>query len=191
MPGVRVRKVSTLQRARRDVPSRDQGIPEVESFEAFYRREYTRMVAIARALLRNGSAAEDLAQESFVAAHRHWDRIGAYDDPGAWVRRVLINRATSLQRRLGAEWRAVNRLGARTDDTTVPDLTPQSTEVWDEVRMLPRRQAQATVLHYVDQLSVEEIGEVLGCSSGAVKSHLHRARSRLSERLQEWDEEAR
>jgi RNA polymerase sigma factor (sigma-70 family) len=104
---------------------------------------------------------------------------------------VLINRATSFQRRLGAEWRAVNRLGARADETTVPDLTPQTTEVWEEVRRLPRRQAQATVLHYVDQLSVEEIGAVMGCSSGAVKSHLHRARNRLGERLQDWDEEAR
>lgn len=172
------------------MPSRDQGTPEHEPFEVFYRREYTRMVALARALLRDGSAAEDLAQESFVTAHRHWGRIAGYDDPGAWVRRVLINRATSFQRRLGAEWRAVNRLGGRADESTVPELSPQATEVWDEVRRLPRRQAQATVLHYVDQLSVEEIGEVMGCSSGAVKSHLHRARSRLSERLQAWDEEA-
>jgi RNA polymerase sigma factor (sigma-70 family) len=62
--------------------------------------------------------------------------------------------------------------------------------VWDEVGRLPRRQAQAIVLHYVEQLSVEEIGEVMGCSPGAVKSHLHRARARLNERLQEWDEEA-
>lgn len=171
------------------MPSRDQGTPEVEPFEVFYRREYTRMVAVARALLRSGTAAEDLAQESFVAAHRHWGRIGGYDDPGAWVRRVLINRATSFQRRLGAEWRAFNRLGQRADERTVPELTPQATEVWEEVRRLPRRQAQATVLHYVDQLSIEEIGEVMGCSSGAVKSHLHRARNRLSERLQAWDEE--
>jgi RNA polymerase sigma-70 factor (ECF subfamily) len=148
------------------------------------------MVAMARALVRDGSAAEDLAQESFVSAHRHWARVGAYDDPGAWVRRVLINRATSFQRRLGAEWRAVNRLGGRADERTVPELSPQATEVWDEVRRLPRRQAQATVLHYVDQLSVEEIGQVMGCSSGAVKSHLHRARARLSQRLQTWDEEA-
>lgn len=172
------------------MPSRDQGQSDVEPFEAFYRREYPRMVAIARALLRHGGSAEDLAQESLVTAHRHWGRIGAYDDPGAWVRRVLINRATSLQRRLGAEWRAVNRLAGRADERVVPDLTPQTVEVWDEVRKLPRRQAQAIALHYVDQLSVEEIGQVLGCSPGAVKSHLHRARARLSQRLQTWDEEA-
>jgi RNA polymerase sigma-70 factor (ECF subfamily) len=171
------------------VPSTEVGGLDVEPFEVFYRREYSRMVAIARALTRSGSAAEDLVQESFVAAHRHWDRISNYEDPGAWVRRVLINRSTSWHRKMGAELRAVARLGAREPDT-LPELSPATTEVWDEVRRLPRRQAQATVLHYVDQLSVEEIGEVLGVSSGAVKSHLHRARSNLSRSLKSWDEEA-
>ena len=171
------------------MPSTEVGGLDVEPFEVFYRREYSRMVAIARALTRSGSAAEDLVQESFVAAHRPWDRISNYEDPGAWVRRVLINRSTSWHRKMGAELRAVARLGAREPDT-LPELTPATTEVWDEVRRLPRRQAQATVLHYVDQLSVEEIGEVLGVSSGAVKSHLHRARSNLSRSLKSWDEEA-
>jgi RNA polymerase sigma-70 factor (ECF subfamily) len=182
--------VSTLQQFRRHVPSPDDGTSQTEPFEVFYRREYVRMVAVARALLRYGSAAEDLAQESFLAAHRHWDRIGGYDDPGAWVRRVLVNRATSFHRRRGAEWRALTRLGGRAGEDTLPELTPQATEVWLEVRRLPRRQAQATVLHYVDQLSVEEIGQVMGCSPGAVKAHLHRARARLSQRLETWDEEA-
>ncbi|HJQ90455.1 MAG TPA: SigE family RNA polymerase sigma factor [Acidimicrobiia bacterium] len=168
--------------------STEIGALDVEPFESFYRREYARMVAIARALMRTGSSAEDLAQESFVAAHRNWDRISGYDDPGAWVRRVLINRATSLHRKAGAELRALTRLGGHAEDT-IPELTPRGTEVWDEVRKLPRRQAQATVLHYVDQLSIEEICEVMGVSPGAVKAHLHKARAHLSKRLVAWGEE--
>lgn len=185
---MRVIWVSTIQQTRSEVPSILRDMPEVEPFETFYRREYRRMVAIARALVRDGSSAEDLAQESFVAAHRNWDRISGYDDPQAWVRRVLINRATSFHRRRGAEWRALARVGERTE-TMVSELSPQATEVWDEVRRLPKRQAQAIVLHYVGQLSMEEIGEVMGCSSGAVKSHLHRARVRLGQSLAEWDQE--
>lgn len=172
------------------MPSTLDGMPGAEPFEVFYRREYTRMVAIARALLNTGASAEDLAQESFVAAHRNWDRIAGYDDPGAWVRRVLVNRATSFQRKRGAEWRALIRLGGRAGEDTIPELSPRATEVWDEVRNLPKRQAQATVLHYVDQLTVEEVGEVMGCSAGAVKSHLHRARTRLSRSLSAWSEES-
>jgi RNA polymerase sigma-70 factor (ECF subfamily) len=170
------------------VSSTEVGGRDAEPFEVFYRREYSRLVAIARALTRSGAAAEDLAQETFVSAHRQWDRVSTYDDPGAWLRRVLINRATSWQRKMGAEWRAISRLGGRAPDT-LPDLSPPATEVWDQVRRLPRRQAQATVLHYVDQLSVEEIGEVLGVSPGAVKTHLHRARSNLGQTLKAWREE--
>ncbi len=162
-----------------------------EAFETFYQREYRQIVSLARALLPSNAAAEDLAQEAFIKAHQHWDRIGAYDRPIAWVRRVLINRATSLRRRLGVEWRAVNRLGAMTDETIQPDLSPETREVWAEVRRLPRRQAQAVTLHYVGGLTLDEIGETLGCSTGAVKSHLHRARARLSETLSTWSEETR
>jgi len=171
------------------VPSTRRGTPDVENFEAFYRREYTQIVGMARALLPSSGSAEDVAQESFVAAHHNWARISAYDDPKAWVRRVLINRATSLRRRQAAEWRAMSRIGGRAGEDTLPELSPQATEVWEEVRRLPRRQAQATVLHYVGQLSIEEIGVVMECSPGAVKTHLHRARARLNRSLSAWSEE--
>lgn len=160
-----------------------------ESFEGFYRREYASTVAIARGLLGHGAPAEDLAQECFVTAHRHWNRISGYDDPKAWLRRVLVNRATSFHRRRLVEWRAMARIGL--PDEVAPEVSPQSTEVWDEVRRLPRRQAQVTVLHYVDQMTVDEIGVVLGCSPGAVKSHLFRARERLGKRLAGLEEASR
>jgi len=146
------------------------------------------MVAIARALVRNAASAEDLTQESFVAAHRHWDRISGYDDPRAWLRRVLVNRATSFHRRRSVEWRALARIGIGPEAEVL--LSPPSMEVWDEVRQLPRRQAQVIVLHYVDQLTIDEIADVIGCSQGAVKSHLHRARARLSHRLSAFEEES-
>jgi RNA polymerase sigma-70 factor (ECF subfamily) len=175
---------------RRPVPSRRAPSPQAPTFDSFYRREYVRIVAIARSLLRSGTAAEDLAQESFAAAHRHWERISRFDDPAAWVRRVAINRATSLRRQHGAEWRALSRLGGRAGEDTLPELSPQGTEIWDAVRRLPRRQAQAIVLHYVDQRTVEEIGEILDCTAGTVKTHLFRARARLSESLSAWNEES-
>lgn len=158
-------------------------------FEGFYRAEYPQMVAVARAFAPDRSAAEDLAQESFAAAHRHWDRISRYDDPRAWVRRVLINRATSMRRRLGAERRAVARAGHDPHRGVAPDLSPPTAEVWDEVRRLPRRQQQAVALHYVGQLTTEEIADTMGCSAGAVKSHLHRARITLRDRLSDWNQE--
>ncbi|MCI0679466.1 MAG: sigma-70 family RNA polymerase sigma factor, partial [Actinobacteria bacterium] len=143
-----------------------------ESFEMFYRREYPHMVALARVMAPSRAVAEDLAQESFTVAHRHWDRVARYDDPRAWVRRVMINRAMSVRRRIAAEMRALLRAGHDPYRGVSQDLTPATTEIWEEVRRLPRRQQQAIVLHYVGQLSTEEIGAAMGCSAGAVKTHL-------------------
>jgi RNA polymerase sigma-70 factor (ECF subfamily) len=158
-------------------------------FEDFYRREYHHIVAIARAVTADQAAAEDLAQESFAAAHRNWGKVSGYDDPRAWVRRVMINRATSMRRRVGAELRAITRAGHDPDRGVTPGLTAATTGVWEEVGRLPKRQKQAIVLHYVGQLSTEEIGEAMGCSPGAVKSHLHRGRETLKGRLADWIEE--
>lgn len=157
------------------------------SFDAFYRDEYRAMLGIALALVDGTSAAEDLVQESFLTAHRRWDRVSQYDNPRAWVRRVLINRATSWRRRVASEVRAVARVGP--PEAEPPDLTPETAEVWRAVHRLPRRQQQAVALHYIGQLSMMEIAESMGCSEGAVKSHLHRAREQLRGTLAAWSEE--
>jgi RNA polymerase sigma-70 factor (ECF subfamily) len=130
--------------------------------------------------------AEDLAQEAFIAAHRNWERISNYDEPRAWVRRVMVNRGTSWHRRLGTELKAMARIGPRTETTESPDLSPETAGIWNEVARLPRRQRQSIVLHYVGQLSVDEIGETLECSPETVKTHLHRGRQALERRLEDW-----
>lgn len=157
------------------------------SFEAFYRDQYRPLLALAVALTMDGAAAEDLVQEAFLSAHRRWDRVSQYDRPHAWLRRVLVNRATSRRRRLGSEARALTRLGRLRD--VEPDLSPETAEVWTEVGHLPSRQRQAVALHYVAELSVNETADVMGCSEGAVKSHLHRARRTLEARLAAWNQE--
>lgn len=156
-------------------------------FEAFYRSEYRPMLGLALALARDTAAAEDLVQEAFISAHLRWDRVSQYDNPTAWVRRVLINRATSLRRRLSSEIGAMTRIGP--PEPMPPDLSPETSDVWEQVHRLPRRQQQAIVLHYVGRLSMVEIADVMGCSQGAVKSHLHRARESLRVSLAAWDQE--
>jgi DNA-directed RNA polymerase specialized sigma24 family protein len=55
-----------------------------EQFEAFYRREYRLVVALAYSLSGNRTAAEDLAQEAMAQAYRDWDRITAMEYPAAY-----------------------------------------------------------------------------------------------------------
>jgi RNA polymerase sigma-70 factor (ECF subfamily) len=158
----------------------------VENFEIFYRREYVGVVALAYALSGNRHAAEDLAQDGFLAAHRRWDEISGYDQPLAWVRRVVANMSASLVRRRVAEARALVRFAGRRQ-TVVAPLEDRDAEYWRAVRSLPLRQAQVVALHYLFDLSVVDVAATLGISEGTVKAHLHKARAALAKKLSVWE----
>ena len=163
---------------------RDHDLADV-GFATFYRREYRSVYALSLALA-GPAAADDLTQDAFIRAHRQWERIVAYDVPAAWVRRVTINLATSLARRLAAEARALRRFAGRRESVSQhrdPDRLDPDDRLWAEVRRLPPRQASILILHYVEDLSVDQIAALLGLSANTVKVHLHRGRATLASRL--------
>jgi RNA polymerase sigma factor (sigma-70 family) len=154
----------------------------MEAFDEFYAREFPAVVGLAYALSGSRTGAEDLAQEAFLAAHRSWDRVGAYADPSAWVRRVVANMSVSAFRRTMAEAKAFARVAIRST-RVLPELSDDGAEFWRTVRSLPRRQRQVVALHYVDDMAVADIARVLGTTEGTVKRHLHDARLALARRL--------
>jgi RNA polymerase sigma-70 factor (ECF subfamily) len=82
-------------------------------------------------------------------------------------------------------------MGRRELPAALPD---SDAEFWRAVRRLPRRQAQAVALHYLDDLSVADVAGILEISPDTVKVHLHRGRRALADALSLTttdDEEAR
>jgi RNA polymerase sigma-70 factor (ECF subfamily) len=158
-------------------------------FEDFYRAEYRAVVALGFVVCGSLESAEDLAQDAFLAAQRAWSRLETYDEPAAWVRRVVINRAVSLRRRWAAEAGALVRLGSQRAPKPDEHLPLGDAELWAAVCSLPRRQAQVIALVYLDDRSLAEAALVLGCGEGTVKTHLQRGRAALAKRLGVEDEE--
>ena len=152
-------------------------VQAVPPFEAFYRAEYRKVVGLAYALSGSRLAAEDLAQEGFIAAHKRWDTIGSYDEPGAWVRRVVANQSVSRFRRLAREAKTVALLRR---ERALPELEAEDDAFWGAVRSLPSRQAQAIALFYLEDLPVATIARILECSEATVRVHLHKGRQRLA-----------
>jgi RNA polymerase sigma-70 factor (ECF subfamily) len=150
------------------------------AFDAFFLREYRPLVGLLLALTGDLAVAEDLAQEALLRALRRWDRVAGLDKPGAWTRRVAINLALSWRRRRRSERRAVTRVAAA---PIAPVPPPDVDQFWAAVRSLPRRQAAAIALRYVDDLSIAEIADVLECAPGTAKAHLHAGRQALAKRL--------
>src|SRR5437879_590571 len=119
------------------------GMP-VATLQGLYETEYRRLVRVAWVMTGSFSAAEDLVQDVFVQAYRHWDHVVGLDQPDAWLRRVLVNRARSRWRRLLVESR-----DRRVDEITVVMPDPAG-EVWGAVRRLSRRQREVVALVYLE-----------------------------------------
>jgi RNA polymerase sigma-70 factor (sigma-E family) len=166
-----------------------RSVRAVPDFDAFYRAEYRMVVGLAYALSGSRIAAEDIAQDAFLAAHRQWERVGMFDKPGAWVRRVVANLSVSFFRTKVREAMALARL--RPSEAHLPALPAEDAQFWKAVRGLPKRQAQVIALHYLEDRSVNDIAGILGCTESTVKVHLHKGRAELAHRLDSWWEDPR
>jgi RNA polymerase sigma-70 factor (ECF subfamily) len=149
-----------------------RGDSDRAAVEQLFREEYGRLVIVLSAQLRDRGAAEECAQDAFVEAVRHWNKLRTYDDPKAWLWLVALRR--------GAKWRKRQSRGQ-------PALPPAVTtselavliDLHDAIRALPQRQREVVTLHYFADLSISVIAAQLGVSTGTVKSQLHDARLAL------------
>jgi RNA polymerase sigma-70 factor, ECF subfamily len=154
---------------------------ETASFDALYLAEYQPLVRLAFVLTGRRDIAEELVQDAFEMAHRRWNRISAYDKPGAWVRRVVLRRCVGRHRRLSIETKALMRLSARPQQDH--ELVVRDDALLSAVRRLPTRQAQVVALICLEDRSVDEVADLLNCAPPTVRTHLRRGRLALAAAL--------
>ena len=155
------------------------------TFEEFYRQSRPGVLGAVYALTPDWPAAEEITQNAFLRAYRHWRRVRSLERPDLWVRREALNLATSRWRRVQAEALALLRVRTPGSRASAEDHVDRQDTVRRAVRELPRRQAQAVVLHYLQDMPAADVAEVMGCAAGTVRAHLHAARQTLDTRLAE------
>ena len=156
---------------------------ERADFEALFRAEYPGLVRELRLILREGSVAEEVAAEAFLACWRSWPDVARYDRPGAWVRKVALRHAGRTQ------WRRGRRLDVeRSHRPTGRADEPLDLDLLDALAALSQAQRAAVVLHHLGGWPAADIALVLGCAEATVRSHLARGRQRLADLLDPTDE---
>ena len=160
-------------------PQHPGGSPTSSDYEQVYLAEYDRIVRTVYLVVRDAGRAEDLAQEAFVRLYLQWGKVGRYERPGAWVRRVAIRLATREAHR-----ERVRSLLERKARAPVMANEPDA-DLMHVVSALPLRQRAAVVLFYYEDLPVAEVADTLAMSESAVKVTLHRARHAIAARLGE------
>ncbi len=147
-----------------------------ETFDELFLRERGAMVRVAYLITGSTTVAEEVAHDAFVTVYQRWDRL---DNPGGYLRRCVVNAAVRTKQR--------HQHGERLAAASMPGPTDAGPEPFDHTldavhRLAPRARA-LVVLRYYDQLSTEEIADVLQIPPGTVKSGLHRALAQLREVL--------
>jgi RNA polymerase sigma-70 factor (ECF subfamily) len=145
-------------------------------FERFFLDEHPKLVALGLAWTGDRDAARDLAQEALTRAHTSWSTVALLDLPGAWVRRVMIDLLIDRHRDRGRQVRLVAEL-APVRPVDPPDSA--SGPWWEAVRALPTRERAAVTLHYLEDLSIATVAEILEVKPGTVKASLAHARDEL------------
>lgn len=153
-------------------------------FTDFYQAHFHRLAVQLYAYLGDHAEAQDLTQEAFCRTLERWDRVAAYDDPSAFVRRVAWNLATSRLRRIRTQLRHL----ARQREEHVPGPGPDRVALMAALATLPPAQRRALVLRHLGHLTVTEIADQLGVPVGTVRSWLSRGHTTLARHFTERQE---
>jgi DNA-directed RNA polymerase specialized sigma24 family protein len=97
---------------------------KVDGYDELFRESYTRLVFLGLSMSGDPELARDLAQETMLRAHRHWAEISEYDEPGAWLRRVMTNLLIDHHRSKVSEGAAVERLARQYQSPAPLSPTP-------------------------------------------------------------------
>jgi RNA polymerase sigma-70 factor (sigma-E family) len=151
-----------------------------------YREHYHALVRLAVLLVRDVATAEKLVQDSFVAMHGRWRRLGDSDRALSYLRESVVSRSRLVPRPRAAEVR--RGPGSPPDPPSAehgPIALLERSSVMAAIRALPRRQQEALVLHHYGKLSPAQIAAAMGVSEGAVQGHTARAMTALRSVLQD------
>lgn len=151
---------------------------ERTEFEWVFRSTYPSVLRTTYLILHDRGRAEEVTQDAFLRLYERWRGVHRVEVPEAWVRRVAVRAAIRSAQRTRA------RSAPEPDDQPWWDALPD-VDLARAVASLAPQQRAVVALHYLDDLSVEDVAHHLDVSTSTVKQHLYRARNRLATLLSE------
>jgi RNA polymerase sigma-70 factor (ECF subfamily) len=167
-------------RAGRDERARVRGAQRgsASDLEALFREHWPRAYRAAYLVTHDAAAAEDIAQESFLAAIRALDRFDRRRPFGPWLHRIAVNRAI--------DWARARRLRSEVElneAVPAPANDPPGDDVLAALARLSPEHRAVIVMRYLLEFTPGEIAEALDIPRGTVNSRLRRGLDTLAEEL--------
>jgi len=159
----------------------------IRAFEQLYEKYRLSVYRTALGITRDPSAAEDIVQECFLRVHAHIDSLDGSAGLAPWLYRVTINLSYNWlernKRSVSLAERLLGALSLRTSLQTMAERSETVDVLAGAMEEISPEHRTVLVLHYLNELSIEEIAAILDCPPGTVKSRLFYARRKLREVL--------
>ena len=167
------------------------------AFDKLIRRHEHLVYRIAFSFTGETESSLDISQNVFIKVHHNLDSFRGRSSFRAWLARISQNESLtwlrSQKRHAGhVEVTPLTGPACQPIQEATLVIAERSRDLLGEVHRLQPRQRQAVLLRYFEKMPVREIGEVLECSEGQVKSILFRSLRKLRKQLSRqgrWDQE--
>lgn len=182
-----------------NLAARPQASITLADFGRWMVSEQRRIYWLCLRLLRDSHEADSATQDTFLRAHRALEQDGAapIDDPPRWLTRVAVN--TCMDRLRSRRWKFWQQLAPEGMQQGIAQLaavagpSPEDAVFAREIAgrlsqaldKLSLRQRSVFVLRHDEDLSLQQIAEILDLDPGTVKAHMHRALCKLRDELRD------
>ena len=158
----------------------------VSDLESLFKHHWPRAYRAAYLVVHDTAAAEDIAQEAFLAAVRGLDRFDRRRPFGPWLHRIVVNRAIDWSRARALRREAGDAGLAAAEAPTVPTAEhEQAKELAQALAMLSPEHRAVIVMRHLLEYTPGEIASALGLPRGTVNSRLRRGLYALAAQLEE------
>ncbi|HEU4705661.1 MAG TPA: RNA polymerase sigma factor [Solirubrobacterales bacterium] len=162
------------------------------AFEEFYRTHLRDVYSYACYRVGNHHDAEDLTEQAFLQAYRHFDRARRESDGRPlrpWVIRIAHNLASNYyrdrSRRPQTPLESADPIAARHDTEEIAEGREELRQVMAHLDHLPDDRREALIMRFALGMDNREIARALGRSDGATKVLIHRAIKQLQEEMED------
>ena len=168
---------------------------DADAFGEIVRRWERKIFGLCFGMLGREDEARDAAQETFIAAYRSIGNFRGEAKVSSWLHRIAVNQCLTAKRR--SRWRAEDHLNDETDEESRVFVAPPGSSplrrteqnerlalVRDAVTSLPKNLREVVVMKEFEEMTFQEISEVLDLPLSTVKSRLYTALKQLRLKLE-------
>lgn len=164
------------------------------AIEMFVRQYETSVFRLAVSVVGDSAEANEITQETFIAALRSLPSYQEKQTLKAWLYTIALNQSRSHLRKRKVLERLRTTLTSIFRVETEKQISPEETviqsekeaQIWNSLNQLDERHRTVVVLRYFHELSITEISEILAINEGTIHSRLHSAREKLRDTLRNW-----